>query len=1098
MIPNNYKTSIRVPSQLPEFIRDDLNYETFVAFLQAYYEWTELANTANANTTIVSTENQGITTGSKNLLNYADVDETLDGFLQYYINDFLPYFPEDALSDKREILKIAKELYSKKGTPASYKLLFRLLYNSDAEILNTGELILRASDGNWFIPKYLKIKTSDINWLSPLVENLRVFGETSKAFALIDHVETDGLKYNVYISNIERLFQSGEQLRIVDANNQDVYFLNGEIVTPTTPNATSVRAKLVGSISTINVSPTQRGETYKVGDPVVIYGGLNEPDGLGAAAEVGSVTAGSIRRLNLNNGGYGYREDPNTAILFNPSGGAIAHVTTLDPTLNNQLISIPIDSIALKQNIKISDGNYYFANATNHGYSANANTTLQDALTFTSFIGRPISSVIMDNGGGGFSQVPVISAESIYQDDANYNRYLGQLGTLAPVQIRANGTGYSVNTKIIIDGGNGYGAAANIKTVDAFGGILTTEFVPYDIPHQIYPVGGMGYTLGDVNYPGYSSYFPVVAQASSTISTDTLTGNFSMYEYIYQPPNANVQVDAAGLLISTNATFIATLTSYETSTGKIQLYNIIPNSNTNPNYTDIYGNSFETPNVTFLQANSLLTGFSSGATANVTSNTINGTDASLYIDGIAGQGALFTAATDRVGSVTTINVTNHGEDYVTNPYVTLKVQDLVVTNITDITKITNGIVVFQGEDVDAINATHDIDFMTYQAKVDSISLLVKGNTTANSYYRLRVFDYYGSPVLVNPSDVANTVIQIDTEEPQPYPYMTLSSDLDNSYGYKNGVKTYGDGNARVTSKFLNGLIYGDGVRTDAKGLLSSYCVLQNEDYNDFTYQLTVEQPISKYRDIVKNLLQPTGLKMLGRDILKSEKAFNVSSGTNLMVTKPLKYWADWPVGNFRAYATIEADLGSLSTNKVKYFNGSLSSLSTGEKYITINTNRGPINSKIDSIDDANGIMTMTDSIFMIYPNVAYGYANTETGTLKISDFSIANTPNYDIVNDGNYSNTQNHIRDVILIGDTLLISGNNYIVSYIDYNTNVIRILNAQGILTSEANAQILTENSNNIILGEIMVTMGSINNPVPISINRSITTSNVYISTTE
>ena len=44
MIPNNFKTSIRIPSQLPEFIRDDLNYETFVAFVQAYYEWLELAN----------------------------------------------------------------------------------------------------------------------------------------------------------------------------------------------------------------------------------------------------------------------------------------------------------------------------------------------------------------------------------------------------------------------------------------------------------------------------------------------------------------------------------------------------------------------------------------------------------------------------------------------------------------------------------------------------------------------------------------------------------------------------------------------------------------------------------------------------------------------------------------------------------------------------------------------------------------------------------------------------------------------------------------------------------------------------------------------
>ena len=157
MIPNNYKTSIRVPSQLPEFVRDDLNYETFVSFVQAYYEWMELANTSNSLITTVSTTDQGVTLGTKNLTNYFDVDTTIDGFIDYFIRDFLPYFPEGALSDKTKILKIAKQLYTSKGTPASYDLLFRLLYNSPASILETKDLVFRASDGAWYIPKLLKV-----------------------------------------------------------------------------------------------------------------------------------------------------------------------------------------------------------------------------------------------------------------------------------------------------------------------------------------------------------------------------------------------------------------------------------------------------------------------------------------------------------------------------------------------------------------------------------------------------------------------------------------------------------------------------------------------------------------------------------------------------------------------------------------------------------------------------------------------------------------------------------------------------------------------------------------------------------------------------
>jgi hypothetical protein len=41
MIENKHLTSLLVPSQLPEFVRDDPNYANFVLFLKAYYEWME-------------------------------------------------------------------------------------------------------------------------------------------------------------------------------------------------------------------------------------------------------------------------------------------------------------------------------------------------------------------------------------------------------------------------------------------------------------------------------------------------------------------------------------------------------------------------------------------------------------------------------------------------------------------------------------------------------------------------------------------------------------------------------------------------------------------------------------------------------------------------------------------------------------------------------------------------------------------------------------------------------------------------------------------------------------------------------------------------
>ena len=74
MIPNNHKTSILIPEELPGFIRDNESYQNFTLFLQAYYEWLE--------------ETNNVSDRAQNILNYTDIDKTTDEFLQYFINDF--------------------------------------------------------------------------------------------------------------------------------------------------------------------------------------------------------------------------------------------------------------------------------------------------------------------------------------------------------------------------------------------------------------------------------------------------------------------------------------------------------------------------------------------------------------------------------------------------------------------------------------------------------------------------------------------------------------------------------------------------------------------------------------------------------------------------------------------------------------------------------------------------------------------------------------------------------------------------------------------------------------------------------------------------
>ena len=80
----------------------------------------------------------------------------------------------------------------------------------------------------------------------------------------------------------------------------------------------------------------------------------------------------------------------------------------------------------------------------------------------------------------------------------------------------------------------------------------------------------------------------------------------------------------------------------------------------------------------------------------VTSSNVLASNASLYVSNILGDGATFSAITDRVGTITTINIIDPGEDYVSTPNVSMKVQDIIVSNVSINNIVKTGDIVYQG------------------------------------------------------------------------------------------------------------------------------------------------------------------------------------------------------------------------------------------------------------------------------------------------------------------------------------------------------------------------------------------------------------------
>ena len=535
------------------------------------------------------------------------------------------------------------------------------------------------------------------------------------------------------------MFQSGEFVRVVDNNNQDVLF-DGE----------PLRSKIVGQISQVNVDPKNRGLLYQPGDPVIVYNGLNpEIDNpIGAVAEVGQTTSGSIQSIKVVTGGYGYTDFPNTLIELTNAPGANAIVGTLNPVGQANVALVPSDSIGLKKDIILGNTNYYFSNVV----TSNISTKLSDAFTFSSFPTFPLSSVLVINGGGGIVKIPTASAISKYPTDTSNDAVISSMGILGPIQILNGGHGYQANDKIVFTGGSGLGAYANVMSVNATGSITKVDYVQG--PFKGYPYGGMGYKGTDL---------PSVSVSS-----------------------ANTQA----------------------------------------------------------------------------------ANAQLFVPGILGEGATFSVVVDRAGSVTTIKLIDGGQDYVTTPNVSLKVQDIVVSNVSIFNLPQKGDVVYQGA---------NINVSTYSATVNSVSELTFDDDPTKSFWNLRVFNYNSTPN-------TNLILNIDRNIHMPMANTQFDSNYDET-----GVRNYGDGSAKATAKFLNGLVISQGEYLNSQGQPSSFDVLQSSDYNNFTYNLKVQKAFDTYQDVLFKLLHPSGTKVIPYNDLRSSEDIAVHRESFVANSLPLGY-----------------------------------------------------------------------------------------------------------------------------------------------------------------------------------------------------------------
>jgi hypothetical protein len=411
-------TSAEIQKIVPGFVESD--YPIFVEFIRAYYEWLE--------------QDSNVLGTTKRLLSYRDVESTLDAFTEHFRSQYLRNLPQDSAVTTATLVNFAKDLYTRRGSPAAAALLFRMIFNKSIEIAYPYLNILRSSDGIWTTTTSIRCRYVDG---AEGFAGTTVVGDTSGASAFVETVNV----YFVGDYHVAELFFNAPTL--VGLFSIDENVSNGVLTT-----------SIFGGVTGITVNAS--GQDYQVGDPVrFLEGRLLGGGGFDASAEVGAAASDGVVSVDIVSGGDGYIVGDQ--LIFDNSGtggtGAAGVVTKisagnlLDEDGASHLTITDVDGLTYR--LQLEDINYY-------------NTS----LVITPFLPVAINAVNYDTISDHTLATANIASQFLVTIDGvqhpfmvgGVQRYYGEI---VQVQITAAGSGYVKRPSVSVIDATAIAIAAN-------------------------------------------------------------------------------------------------------------------------------------------------------------------------------------------------------------------------------------------------------------------------------------------------------------------------------------------------------------------------------------------------------------------------------------------------------------------------------------------------------------------------------------------------------------------------------------------------------------------------------------------------------------
>ena len=470
-----------IQSQFPAFYNEE--GPLFIEFVKSYYKWLE-------------------TTGqqayySRNLIEYKDIDKTVDTFIVHFKETFLKDLPLSVQADERLFVKNILDLYQNKGNEQSVKLAMRALFNQDSAIYLPGQDVLKSSDGTWIKPRYLEVTVSPRN---KSFVNKEIFGTSTGSKAFCESVVKKRINGKfidiLFLSNVRGDFSYGEQ--VVETSNTNI------------ENAPTI----TGSLTTLDV--LNGGQNFSIGDEFNVVSN-NGKNGKAIVSAISSETG----RVNFSivDGGFGYSNSATVYISdkvlrFNSLSNSNNLITSFSrfENVSQQLMRVGFTGAVNAQyftpdTILFAQGNSSVANATAGIVSVTLVSNTEGTVRVSNISGNIVASNLVFKAS---------LVDLVYNTSSNISLFT------------ANSVIESINST----------ATANALIISASTANTTRGSL------LLKPISGNVFTT--------NTTFRLVSNNATVATVNTYTSNLSFTAVVAN----NSNITANGVLIGSNATHV--------------------------------------------------------------------------------------------------------------------------------------------------------------------------------------------------------------------------------------------------------------------------------------------------------------------------------------------------------------------------------------------------------------------------------------------------------------------------------------------------------------------------------------------------------------